>query len=267
MKQASKIASPFAGVGKSVIAFIQELGSIAIFLLHSFILIFSFPPKIRKILDQIHFIGVKSIPVICLTGIFTGMVLGLQGYYALADIGSEGALGAAVAVTLIKELGPVLSAIMITARAGSSMAAEIGVMRISEQIDALDTMGINPIRFLVSPRLAASLISFPLLTAFFDIIGIFGGYLIGSMLLNQNPYLYFNRVENAVDLGDVMGGFLKSIVFALIVSVISCYQGYTTHLRADGFGARGVSNSTTSAVVTSCVLILVFDYALTSFLR
>jgi phospholipid/cholesterol/gamma-HCH transport system permease protein len=160
----------------------------------------------------------------------------------------------------------VLSAIMVIGRAGSAMAAEIGIMRISEQIDALDTMDINPIRFLVSPRLAASLICFPLLTAIFDSIGILGGYLTGSGLLGINSGVYFARVESSVVMEDITGGFIKSLVFAVIVATICCFQGYYTHMRSEGFGAKGVSMSTTSAVVISSVLVLISDYILTSFL-
>jgi phospholipid/cholesterol/gamma-HCH transport system permease protein len=194
------------------------------------------------------------------------MVLGLQGYYTLVKFGSEGLLGAAVALALICELGPVLTAIMVIGRAGSAMAAELGIMRISEQIDALETMDISPIRFLVSPRFAAAIISFPLLTALFDVVGILGGYLTGSYLLGVGPEIYFSRVESSVLIGDVAGGFLKSIVFAIVVTTICCFRGYFTHTQTRGFGAEGVSFSTTSAVVLSCVLVLVTDYTLTSFL-
>jgi phospholipid/cholesterol/gamma-HCH transport system permease protein len=155
---------------------------------------------------------------------------------------------------------------MIIGRAGSAMTAEIGIMRISEQIDALETMDIDPVRFLVSPRMAASFFSFPILTAVFDVIGIFGGYVTGSLLLGINPGIYFSRVESSVMMEDVTSGFAKSIVFALLVATICCYQGFFTHNREEGFGAKGVSLSTTSAVVTSCVLVLVADYVLTSFL-
>ncbi|MEW5736986.1 MAG: ABC transporter permease [Thermodesulfobacteriota bacterium] len=262
-----KTLSPFTRLGRGFLGFVQELGSVHIFFLKGFAYIFLYPFQLRKILDQIHFIGARSMLIISLTGLFTGMVLGLQGYYMLVDYGSEGLLGAGVAASLVRELGPVLAAIMVTARAGSAMAAEIGVMRISEQIDALKTMDIDPIRTLISPRIAAALFSFPLLTALFDVVGIVGGFLSGSMLLNMNPYLYFYRVDTGVDLADVMGGFTKSLVFAVVVTTICCYQGYTTHLRPEGYGARGVSNSTTTAVVMSCVLILLSDYVLTSFLR
>lgn len=257
---------PLGAMGRWLLTLVQEMGRITLFFLESLILIFERPLQILKTVDQVYFIGMKSIFVICLTGAFTGMVLGLQGYYTLVQFGAEGLLGAAVALSLIRELGPVLTAIMVTARAGSAMAAEIGIMRISEQIDALDTMDINPIRFLVSPRLAASIISFPLLTAIFDVIGIFGGYISGSAILGINPSIYLHRVESSVVMGDIAGGFIKSLVFAIVVSTICCYNGYFTHLRTEGFGAKGVSLSTTSAVVLSCVLVLVTDYILTSFL-
>jgi phospholipid/cholesterol/gamma-HCH transport system permease protein len=155
---------------------------------------------------------------------------------------------------------------MVIGRAGSAMAAEIGIMRISEQIEALETMDINPIRFLVSPRIAAALISFPLLTALFDVIGIFGGYLTGSVLLGISPGIYFSKVESSVLTKDITGGFYKSLAFAIVVVTICCFQGYFTHTQTEGFGAKGVSLSTTSAVVISCVLVLVVDYVMTSFL-
>jgi phospholipid/cholesterol/gamma-HCH transport system permease protein len=159
-----------------------------------------------------------------------------------------------------------MTAIMIIARAGSSMTAEIGILRISEQIDALYTMRIDPVGYLISPRIAAAIISFPLLTALFDTIGILGGYFTGVVLLGVNSGLYLDQIQVAVETKDVMGGFLKALVFAVIVSTICSYQGYFTHLRAGVHGAKSVSLSTTSAVVLSCVLVLVVDYVITSFL-
>jgi len=258
--------NPIATLGRWTIFLVRELGRVGLFFTQGFFLIFTYPPQVGKFVHQVYFIGMKSMLVICLTGAFTGMVLGLQGYYTLTKFGSEGFLGSAVALSLIRELGPVLTAIMIIARAGSAMAAEIGIMRISEQIDALETMDIHPIRFLVSPRIAAALVSFPLLTAIFDAIGIFGGYVTGSLLLGISRGIYFSRVESSVLMSDVTGGFVKAVVFAAVVVTICCYQGYMTHTRREGFGAKGVSLSTTSAVVISCVLVLIFDYVLTSFL-
>jgi phospholipid/cholesterol/gamma-HCH transport system permease protein len=255
-----------SNTGRNSLSLVETLGRAGVFFFRSVLFVFSLPFQWWRVLEQMYFIGFKSIVVIFLTGGFTGMVLGLQGYYTLSKFGSEGLLGSAVALTLIKELGPTLTAIMIIARAGSAMAAEIGIMRISEQIDALKTMNINPIRFLVSPRLLAGVICFPLLTALFDTVGIMGGYLTGSKLLGINPGIYFYRVEASVLMSDVREGFIKSVVFALTVITVSCFHGYYTHLRKEGYGAKGVSLSTTTAVVQSCVIVLIVDYVITSFL-
>ncbi|MBF0117358.1 MAG: ABC transporter permease [Desulfobacterales bacterium] len=253
-------------IGAKSIVLFEEMGRIAIFSIKGLFHMFSLPLQPSKIIHQINFIGAKSIFIICLTGGFTGMVLGLQGYYTLVKFGSEGMLGAAVALSLIRELGPVLTALMVIGRAGSAIAAEISIMRISEQIDALETMNISSIRFLMGPRFAAAIISFPLLTALFDVIGIFGGYLTGSVLLNIEESVYFHRMESSIVMRDINEGFIKSILFALVVITICCYQGYYTHLKREGHGAQGVRLATTSAVVLSSVLVLVVDYIITSFL-
>ena len=224
------------------------------------------PKQLPEIIQQVYHIGARSSNIVMLVGLFTGMVLGLQLYYVFAKLGSEGLLGSVIGFALIRELGPVLAAIMITARAGSAMTAEIAILRISEQVDALYTMRIDPIEYLISPRIAASIISFPLLTAFFDLIGILGGYLTGVVLLGASGATYFNRVQSSVDLFDIRGGFIKTLVFAAIVSTICCFQGYFTHMRSDSHGAKSVGLSTTSAVVLSCVMILIADYVVTSFL-
>jgi len=260
------LAAPLVALGSRCLTVLREFGRIGVFFARSVLGSLTPPLQVAKIVNQVHVIGASSVLVICLTGAFTGMVLGLQGYYTLVKFGAQGMLGAAVALSLIREMGPVLTAIMITARAGSAMSAEIGIMRISEEIDALKTMDINPIRYLVSPRIVAAVISFPLLTAIFDVIGILGGYLSGSVLLGLSSGIYFSRVESSVEMQDVTGGFIKAVVFGLVVATISCYEGYYTHTRPEGFGAKGVSSSTTSAVVICCVLILVTDYVMTSFL-
>lgn len=255
----------FHFLGRRTINAIDNLGRIVIFFTLVFLKIFR-PKQIREILQQVFYIGARSSNIVMLVGLFTGMVLGLQLFYALNKFGSQGVLGSIVALTLIRELGPVLAAIMITARAGSAMTAEIGILRISEQIDALYTMRIDPQRYLISPRIAASIISFPLLTAFFDLLGILGGYLTGVVLLGVDKGAYFYRIRSHVELVDIRGGFIKSLVFAVLVSTICCYEGYFTHLRTDSYGAKSVSLSTTSAVVISCVMILISDYVVTSFL-
>ncbi|TWI66939.1 phospholipid/cholesterol/gamma-HCH transport system permease protein [Desulfobotulus alkaliphilus] len=253
-------------LGAIVLYRIQLAGHFTLFLAAGFYHIFSWPIQIRKILQQVYFIGAKSLLVIFLTALFTGMVLGLQGYYSLVSFGSEAFLGSAVALTLIRELGPVLTAIMVAARAGSAMTAEIGILRISEQVDALKTMNIHPVRYLFSPRLAAAIISIPLLASVFNVVGIIGGYLTGSKLLGVNPGVYFLRVESSILLSDVTGGLLKSLVFSIVVATVCCYQGYFTHRRKNSFGSKSVGLSTTSAVVQSSVLILITDYILTSIL-
>ncbi len=259
------LARFFNIVGKTTIRIIDNLGAATIFFCKAFLMIFR-PKQVREIIQQIFYIGAKSSGIVLMVGTFTGMVLGLQMYHALAEYGSEGALGSSVGLSLVRELGPVLTAIMITARAGSSMTAEIGILRISEQIDALYTMRIDPLRYLISPRIAASIVSFPLLTAFFDLIGLVGGYFTGVVLLGVNSATYIYRVNYSVDMEDITGGFIKSVVFAIIVSAICCFQGFFTHMRTDSYGAKSVSLSTTSAVVLSCVMILVSDYVVTSFL-
>ena len=255
----------FEKAGRKTISLIESAGRVVLFALIAHLHIFVRPFQWSKVLEQIWFIGSKSVVVIALTGLFTGMVLGLQGYYSLIKFGSEAALGSAVSLTLVRELGPVFTAIMVTARAGSAMAAEIGVMRISEQIDALKTMHINPVRFLVTPRIAASIISFPLLTALFDTIGILGGYFSGCVILDINSNVYMETVIKSVQIEDITGGFVKAFAFSIVVTTICCYRGYYTHLFK-GFGAKGVSSSTTNAVVQSCVFILIVDYLITYFL-
>ncbi|OIP91715.1 MAG: ABC transporter permease [Syntrophobacteraceae bacterium CG2_30_61_12] len=252
-------------LGRKVLNGINHLGAATIFLGKALGSIFR-SKQLLATLEQIYYIGATSTSIVMLVGLFTGMVLGLQLHYTLVKFGSEGALGSAVALSLVREMGPVLTAIMVAARAGSSMAAEIGIQRISEQIDALHTMRIEPLRYLVSPRIAAAVISFPLLTAFFDLIGIFGGFLSGVLLLGGDPGIYLFRVESSIEWEDVSGGFIKSLVFALVVATICCYQGYFTHLRGDSQGAKSVSLSTTSAVVLSCVFVLIADYVVTSLL-
>jgi phospholipid/cholesterol/gamma-HCH transport system permease protein len=232
----------------------NDLGAMSIFFFRSFFMIFRIK-AIPDIIQQVYFIGAKSTQIVLLVGFFTGMVLGLQLYFVLIKFGSVGVLGTAIALTLIREMGPVLAAIMITARAGSAMTAEIGIQRISD-----------PLGYLISPRIAAAIISFPILTAFFDLIGIIGAWFSGCVLLGVNSGTYFFRVVSSTQLDDITGGFIKSIVFGLLVVSICCFQGYYTHMRTDSFGAKSVSLSTTSAVVISCVMILIADYIVTSFI-
>ncbi|WP_277058173.1 MlaE family ABC transporter permease [Trichlorobacter lovleyi] len=248
-------------IGRRTIAQVQELGNCGQFLVYALYSILRRPGRPVHILKQVSFIGAKSLFVIVLTAAFTGMVLGLQGYYTLTKFGSEGMLGTAVALSLIRELGPVLSALMVTGRAGSAITAEIGIMRISEQIDALETMALDPYKYLISPKFIAAMISMPLLCAIFDVVGIYGGWMVGVKLLGVNPGAYFSEMYKSVEWKDVYSGFVKSYSFGIIIAWIGCYKGYYA-----GHGAEGVSKATTEAVVLTSVLILVWDYFLTSIL-
>ena len=261
----SLLSQPFAAIGRVAIGGIDNLGAAAIFLILALLKTVR-RKQLSRIVQQTYYIGARSMMIIMLVGLFTGMVLGLQSFYALNKVGAQGALGTMVSLTLVRELGPVLAAIMIAARAGSAISAEIGIMRISEQIDALYTMRIDPLGYLISPRIIAAVISFPLLTVLFDLIGIIGGYISGVLLMGANGGTYLYRVQTSLDMKDVTDGFIKAIVFAVIVATVCCYQGYFAHMRTDSHGAKAVGLATTSAVVISCVLILVSDYVVTSLL-
>ena len=251
---------PIRQLGSSCLGIIRGLGKAGTFIGAAIALIFIPPYKPYRLIKQIRFMGVNSTFIVLLTGIFTGMVLGIQGYYSLNKFAAESLLGPIVALSLIRELGPVLSALMITARAGSALAAEIGIMRITEQIDALEMMALNPIRYLVVPNLLAGIIAFPILAVFFDLIGIFGGYLVGVRMLGLSEGVYFGEIRNMVTMQDISIGFYKSVSFGIIVNWVCCFKGYFT-----GYGAEGVSKATTQAVVISSVLILVWDYFMASF--
>jgi phospholipid/cholesterol/gamma-HCH transport system permease protein len=209
----------------------------------------------------VNFIGFRSLLIIGLTGGFTGMVLALQLYLTLSRFASEAWLGPALAISLLRELGPVLSALMVTGRAGSALTAELGIMRITEQIDALMVMALNPMRYLVSPSILAGIVAFPLLTAIFDVVGILGGHLVAVELLGLSSATYFGEMQTFVDLDDILTGFWKSLSFGVIVTWVATYKGFYV-----GHGAEGVARATTQTVVLASVLILVWDYFMGSVL-
>jgi len=252
---------PLDALGGRTLEVVESLGRFGTFLAEALVALVSPPFKPSAFLDRIHYIGYRSLLIILLTGSFTGMVLGLQVYLTLVRFGSEAYLGPAVALSLIRELGPVLSALMVTGRAGSALTAEIGIMRITEQIDALTVMALNPMRYLVAPSILAGLVTFPLMTALFNAVGIFGGYLVGVELLGLSQGTYFGEMQTFVDMKDIMTGFWKSLSFGVIVTWVCTYKGF--HV---GHGAEGVARATTDAVVLSSVLILVWDYFMGSVL-
>ncbi|OOP57708.1 MAG: ABC transporter permease [Candidatus Brocadia carolinensis] len=255
----SWILIPFKIIGSYTHRFIRELGRMACFIAVSLFWMVFPPYLLQRVIKQVHFIGVKTTPVIVLTGSFTGMVLALQTYYALAKFGAESSLGPVVALSLIRELGPVISALMVTGCAGSALTAEIGIMRITEQIDALDAMALNPHKYLIVPNIIAGILSLPLLNAIFVVLGVFGGYAISVGLMDLSSGTYFQGIRDFIKTKDIFEGLCKSLSFGFLITWISCYKGYFT-----GYGAEGVSKSTIQSVVLSSVLILIWDYFMTS---
>jgi len=246
-------------VGRRAIAVVEHSGRMAIFLFSTVMFSITPPIKVHRVLERIRFIGAQSVVVVVLTGGFTGMVLSLQGFYALSRFGSDAFLGPLVSLSLVRELGPVIAALMVTGRAGSAITAEIGIMRIGEQLDAMELMGLNPFRYVVVPNFLAALVAMPLLTSLFDVVGIWGGYLVGVKMLGVSGGTYLSEVAQYLSGEDIAGGLYKSVSFGAIISWVSCYKGYHA-----GFGAEGVSRATTQAVVMSSVMILVWDYFMTA---
>jgi phospholipid/cholesterol/gamma-HCH transport system permease protein len=259
------IVDGVSGLGRSIIYHVQDAGRMGIFLGSAIIGCFARPFRIREIIRQIYVIGVNSMPLILFIGLFTGLVLGLQGYYTLRKVGSEGMLGMLVSLTLVRELGPVLTGLMVAGRAGSAMCAELGIMRISEQLDALECMSIDPFRYLISPKVIATLISIPILTIMFDLIGIAGGYLSGVVFLGVNPGAYMLGVEHKVTNADIYLGLYKSFAFALLIVWVGTGRGYFLQkIENAGFGAEAVSSVTTQSVVYTSIAILVWNYLITA---
>ena len=254
-----------ARLGENFLYLLETTGRMGMFFGATIASIFRPPYSIYAIVRQIYFFGARSVTVILIVGLFTGMVLGLQGYHNLKQFGSEELLGSAVALSLIQELGPVLTALMVIGRAGSAICAEIGIMRHSEQIDALECMAIDPLKFLVAPKFVAALISLPVLAFMFNVVGIFGGYLAGVVLLGVSEGSYFQGMYNSVEWADIRLCLVKSLIFGLLIVWITTFKGYYLHLSRTGvFGAEGVSRITTDAVVFASVTILVWDYLIGS---
>jgi phospholipid/cholesterol/gamma-HCH transport system permease protein len=219
------------------------------------------PYRIGLFIKQVEFIGVNSLSVVILTGSFTGMVFAFQSYIGFHKFGAEYLVGTVVTLGMARELGPVLSSIMVAARAGSAITAEIGTMRVTEQIDALSSLAVDPIQYLCVPRILAGVFVMPLLNAIAVFCGTVGGIFVGVSLLGINKTLYMENMYRYMDLSDFMNGMIKSVVFGLLVTLVGCYKGYYT-----SGGAEGVGKATTESVVLGCILILVFDYILTAFM-
>jgi phospholipid/cholesterol/gamma-HCH transport system permease protein len=246
-------------VGGWVIGGVQGLGRITLLLLNTAYWAVRPPLRLPLIFKQMEFVGVKSIWVVALTGAFTGGVLALQTYHGFIMFSAESLVGATVALSMTRELGPVLTALMVTARAGSAMAAELGSMKVSEQVDALAVMAVNPVKYLVVPRVLAGIAMLPVLTVLSDFIGVVGGYIVGVKLLGINAGIYMSNMREMVTTDDIFNGLIKSVIFGLLLTVISCHEG----INAKG-GAEGVGRATTQAVVLSSITILIADYFLTA---
>ena len=253
-------------IGRRAIASVQELGDLALFTTRSLAAAPRSRGQFRRLVRALHDQGVRCTPVILVVGLFTGLVLGLQGYYVLARFGSESMLGSLVSLTLTRELAPVLAALMVVGQAGSALAAELGIERNSEQIDALETMGVHPLGYLIAPPLVAALLVYPFLTAFFTLIGLLGGFISGSIVLSLEGGVYWAAVFRAVQPPDVRECLVKALVFGALTTAICCHNGFNAHRRARLAGAQAVSASTTRAVVLSSVAVLAADYVITSFL-
>jgi phospholipid/cholesterol/gamma-HCH transport system permease protein len=247
-------------LGRTTTGVSEELGRLAVFA--GAILLVTLRPPLRfgEFWRELYKIGVLSILIICVSGIAVGMVLSLQGYTTLVRFGAENSLGAVVGLSLIRELGPVLTALLVTGRAGSSVTAEIGTMKATEQLDGLRMMAIDPVDYVVRPKAWAMAVAMPLLSALFIVSAIAGGYFVGVRLMGIDGGTYMASMENSVDFdNDVAGSLLKAVVFGVIVALISTYRGYTAEPTSSG-----VSSATTSTVVLGSVTVLVFDYFLTA---
>jgi len=256
----SRTAVFFGRQGRFFLKLLGRLGDAANLSGRSLALLSRRPWQGRHFILQLHALGVGSLVIIAITGAFTGMVLALQGYYTLAKFGSESLLGAGVALSIIRELGPVLGALMITGRAGSSITAEIGIMRVTEQVDALEMMAVNPEARIILPRIVATTLAAPLLVAMFDIIGIGAGYIIGVELLGVNPGAFIAEMISTITMTDIYSGWTKSVVFGFMIGVICTYIGYRATPTTEGVG-----RATTQAVVVASVGVLVMDYIISSF--
>ncbi len=262
LKDPAKLAEGFLNiceaVGHSILRFFQSVGTLTMFAGRSIWHCFVPPYYPRHILRQFLDIGYYSLPVVGMTALFTGMVLALQSYTGFARFNAEGAIASVVVLSITRELAPVLAGLMVAGRVGASIAAEIGTMRVTEQIDALTTLSVHPFKYLIAPRLIAGTLMLPLLVLIGDIIGVFGGYLISIYTLGFSTGSYLSQTWDVMETIDVVSGLVKAGVFGLLVTLMGCYHGYNS-----GRGAQGVGQATTYAVVSASILILIFNFMLT----
>ena len=243
-----------ARVGQRTFDALNYVGEICILLVHTLASVLTPPLRVRQILDQLVRIGWQSVPIAFLISIFTGMVLAFQSAYQMQKFAATMFIPGLVALSLVREIGPVLTALIVAGRSGSAIAAELGTMQVTEQIDALETLATDPVRYLVVPRFVALVVALPMLTLYADAFGIFGGWLIGVFKLNMGADRYWELTRSILTLKDVFSGLIKSVIFAGIIAIVSSFEGF----RTQG-GAEGVGRSTTMAVVLSFILIIASD--------
>lgn len=255
------LKAPFESIGNGVFTGFNELGETMLLVGQTFQWMVRRPYRFGLLLTQCEFIGVGSLFIVLLTGLFTGLVFALQSSFAFAKFSAESLVGATVVISLCRELAPVLTGLMVTGRAGSAIATELGTMKVTEQIDALSTMAVSPIQYLVVPRVLAMTLMMPMLCMLFNMVGFMGAYAVSVWQLGINIGTFMGRIQQMVDFSDLAGGLFKSAVFGFVIALIACHKG----INASG-GSRGVGLAATRTVVTGSVVILVLDYFLTSFL-
>lgn len=241
--------------GFPILQFVNESGKITILTYQTLLWVFRRPFRIKLLFKQMEEIGVRSLAVVTITALFTGGILALQSYSSFKRFNAENLIGTMVAIALCRELAPVLTGLIVAGRVGSAMAAELGTMRVTEQIDALYTLAVNPIHYLIVPRFLASIVMMPILTMLADALGISGGYFVATKIYNLNSSVYIRASFDFLEYDDVYSGLIKSAVFGVAIAIIGCYRGFYTR-----GGAEGVGKATTSAVVISMMLILIIDY-------
>ena len=248
-------------LGERIYAMVLDLGAIFTLFLQVVTWVVRPPAEIRNIVKQMEEVGIRSMPVVLVTATFTGMVLALQSYSGFQRFGATSFVGSVVALSITRELGPVFAGLMVSGRVGASMAAELGTMKVTEQIDALITLATNPVKYLVVPRVVAATIVLPVLVVFADLLGIVGGYFVSVHLLGANPHVYVAKTYQYLEFKDIYTGLIKASVFGTLIALISCHHGFV----AEG-GAEGVGRATTRAVVASSMMVLISDYFMTSFM-
>lgn len=242
--------------------FVTETGQLCLFASQSLRLLFTKPSRFGEMVKHMEFVGNQSLGIIMLTSLFTGLALSLQVYLGFKIVNATNLVGPTVALGVTRELGPVLTGLIVAARAGGAMAARLGTMRVNEQIDALDVMGVNPKQYLIAPRIISAVICMPLLTAVFDFVAMLGCYFLCVHMVELDEAIFWERIRQTLEIRHIMEGLIKSMIFGLVFAIICTYRGYNTT-----GGAKGVGEATNRGVVISMVLIIVFDYFLANMIR